>query len=236
MQSPYGLATECLDCPLRSSSFFCALSPAAVAALHAIKTPAIFPAAAVLFVEGQVPRGVYLLCQGEAKVSVTSREGKTLILRIAKPGEVLGIQAVLAGTIYRNTVETTQPSRLSFVARQDFLRFLNDHRDACLQVSRHMSRDCQDAYDVIRSIGLSRSVSARIAKFLLAAATGGQVSRGVVRARLELTHEDIAQLMGTSRESVTRTLSEWRKKDIADLSHSTLTIHDRPALKRLGAL
>jgi len=90
-------------------------------------------------------------------------------------------------------------------------------------------------YDVVRSIGLSHSASGRIAKFLLASARDGQVTNGVVRANLALTHEDMAQLMGTSRETITRTLTDFRKKDIVELKGSTLIIHNKSALERLVA-
>jgi CRP/FNR family transcriptional regulator, cyclic AMP receptor protein len=126
-----------------------------------------------------------------------------------------------------------QPCRLNFVNREDFLRFLKGHGDACLQAAQHISRDCQHAYDVARSIGLSHSVSGRVAKFLLAAATDAEVTNGVVRARLAMTHVDIAQTLGTSRESITRILSEFREKDIVELKGSTLTIHNKAALERL---
>jgi len=78
-------------------------------------------------------------------------------------------------------------------------------------------------------------VSGRVAKFLLASATDGQVTNGVVRTRLALTHEDIAQLTGTSCETITRILSGFRNKDIIELKNSMLTIHDKRALERLVA-
>jgi CRP/FNR family cyclic AMP-dependent transcriptional regulator len=126
-----------------------------------------------------------------------------------------------------------QPSRLNFVDRKDFLRFLKEHGDACLHATQHISRDYQNACDVVRSIGLSHSASGRVAKFLLASATDGRIANGAVRARFVLTHENIAQLMGTSRETITRILSEFRKKDIVELKDSTLIIHNKSALQRL---
>jgi CRP/FNR family cyclic AMP-dependent transcriptional regulator len=237
MNSPYGLrcVDSCLSCKLRSDNFFCALSRESLKAFNQIKHATVFPEGAVIFVEGQSPRGIFMLCQGQAKLSTTSRDGKTFILRIAKPGEVLGLDAVVTGKPHELTVETMQPCQLDFVNRDDFLRFLKEHGDASLHAAQHISRDCQDAYNVVRSIGLSRSVSGRVAKFLLASATDGRVTKGVVRARLALTHEDISQLIGTSRETITRTLSELRKKDIAELKGSTLTIHNKSALERLVA-
>jgi CRP/FNR family transcriptional regulator, cyclic AMP receptor protein len=240
MNSPYGLpcvenCLTCLTCHLRSDNFFCALPPESLEAFNQVKHATVFPESAVIFVEGQTPRGIFMLCQGQAKLSTTSRDGKTFILRITKPGEVLGVHAVVTDKPYETTAEAMQPCQLDFVNRQDFLRFLKEHGDACLHAAQQISRECRDAYDVVRSIGLSRSVSGRVAEFLLASATDGRVTKGIVRARLALTHEEIAQITGTSRETITRILSGFRKKDIVELKNSILTIHNKPALEQLVA-
>jgi|SRR5579872_272189 len=237
MNSPYVLpcVENCLTCHLRSDNFFCALSKESLAAFNQIKHATVFPEAAVIFMEGQTPRGIFMLCQGQAKVSTTARDGRTFILRIAKPGEVLGLHAVVRGKPYELTVQTMQPSQLDFVSRVDFVRFLKEHGDACLQSAQHISRDYRDACDVIRSVGLAHSISERLAKFLLESSAEGKVANGVVRTKLTLTHEDIAQLIGTSRETITRTLSEFRKKRFVEFKGSTLIIHDKDALGRLVA-
>jgi CRP/FNR family cyclic AMP-dependent transcriptional regulator len=235
MNSPYGLPADGLDCDLRSDDFLCALSPESLAAFNQVKRATVVPEGAVIFVEGQVPRGIFILCEGQAKLSITSREGKTLVVQIAGAGEILGLGPVVTGNPHLLTAETTQPSQLNFVNRQDFLQFLKVHADACLEAAQHISRNCQHAYDVARSIGLSHSIAGRVAKFLLASATDAEVTNGVVRARLAMTHMDIAQVMGTSRESITRVLTEFRKKDIVELKGSTLIIRNKPALERLVA-
>ena len=236
MNSPYGLpcVESCLSCKLRSDNFFCDLSQESLEAFNQVKHAAVFPEGAVIFVEGQTPRGIFMLCQGQAKLSTASRDGRTLILRIAKPGEILGLHAVVTGKPYEATVEAMRPCQLNFVNREDFLRFLQGHGDACLRAAEHVSRECRDAYDVVRSIGLSHSVSGRVAKFLLASATDGHVTNGAIHARLALTHEDIAQLVGTSRETITRILSEFKKNCMVELKGSTLIIHNKPALERLA--
>ena len=237
MNSPYGLPCleSCLTCHLRSDNFFCALSKESLAAFNQIKHATVFPEGAVIFLEGQNARGIFMLCQGQAKLSTTTRDGKTFILRIAKAGEVLGLHAVVTGKPYELTVETMQPSQLDFAGREDSLGFLKDHGDACLHAAQHIGRDYQDACDVVRSVGLSHTISERLAKFLLESSAEGRVSNGVVRARLALTHEHISQLIGTSRETITRTLSEFRKKGIVELRGASLIIHDKPALERLVA-
>lgn len=224
---------SCLGCHLRCRGFFCDLSPESIEAFNRIKHAAVFPEHAVVLVEGQNPWGIFILCQGRVKLSTTSREGKTLIVRIAEAGEVLGLHAVITGGPYELTVETMQPCQLNFVGRDDMLRFLKDHADASLHASQHLARDCSDAYGVVRTIGLSHSVSERFARFLLETAAEGEVSNGTVRVRLAMTHEEISQLVGTSRETITRLLSEFRRNEFAELRGSTLIIHNRPALRSM---
>jgi CRP/FNR family transcriptional regulator, cyclic AMP receptor protein len=107
-----------------SRSFFCDLSPESIKAFNKIKHAAVFPEHAVVLVEGQSPCGIFILCQGRAELSASSREGKTLMIRIAEPGEILGLHAVVTGGRYELTVETMQPCQLDYVGRDDMLRFL----------------------------------------------------------------------------------------------------------------
>jgi CRP/FNR family transcriptional regulator len=224
---------SCVNCHLRSGGFFCDLSTASIEAFNKIKHAAVFPEHAVVLVEGQGAWGIFVLCQGRAKLSTTSRDGKTLIIRIAEAGEVLGLHAVVTGGPYELTVETMQPCQLDFVGREDMLRFLKENPDASLHAIQHLARDCSDSYGVVRTIGLSHSVSERFARFLLETSADGEVTNGTVRSRLAMTHEEISQLVGTSRETITRLLSEFRKNEMVELKGSTLIIHDRPALQSL---
>ena len=111
-----------------------------------------------------------------------------------------------------------QPCQLDFIKRDDFLKFLQLHADACLNAAQHLSENCQTAYDMIRSLGLSHSVSEKLARLLLEWAGDGEETKEGVRIKIALTHEEIAQLIGTSRETVTRVLGEFRDKEFAQLA------------------
>ena len=237
MSSPYGLqVTEnCLICKLRHTGFFCDLPKNSLQDLEKVKYASAYPQGAILFVEGQAPRGVYIVCSGRVKLSTTSRDGKTLILRIVQGGEVLGLHASVSGNPYELTAETLQPCQLDFIKREDFLRFLQNHADACLNAAQHLSQNCQSAYEMIRSLGLSHSVSEKLARLLLEWATDGDETKDGIRIKVSLTHEEIAQLIGTSRETVTRVLGEFREKELAQLRGSTLLIRNRAGLERLVA-
>ena len=235
MSTPYGLqiTENCVICKLRHSGFFCDLPKQSVEDLDKIKYASAFPPGAVLFVEGQSPRGVYIICSGRVKLTTTSRDGKTLILRIAEAGEVLGLHGTVSNKPHDLTAETLQPCQLDFVKRDDFLKFLQSHPDACLHAAQHLSQDCQSAYEMIRSLGLSHSVSEKLARLLLEWASGGEQTKEGIRIKIALTHEEIAQLIGTSRETVTRVLGEFREKQFAQLRGSTLLIRNKAALEKL---
>ncbi|HEX6502248.1 MAG TPA: Crp/Fnr family transcriptional regulator [Terriglobales bacterium] len=235
MSSPYGLqlTENCLICKLREAGFFCELPKESLQELESIKYASGYPQGAVLFVEGQPPRGVYIVCSGRVKLSTTSRDGKTLILRIAQGGEVLGLHATVSGKSYELTAETLQPCQLDFIKREEFLRFLQNHGDACLNAARHLSQNCHNAYEMIRSLGLSHSVSEKMARLLLEWASDGETTADGIRIKVSLTHEEMAQLIGTSRETVTRVLGEFREKQLAQVRGSTLLIKNKAALERL---
>jgi CRP/FNR family transcriptional regulator, cyclic AMP receptor protein len=148
---------SCRECVLRPDRLFCDLPAGALEAFDGIKAISFYPRGTTLFCEGTKPKGMFVLCEGRVKLSVCSESGRRLTLRIAGPGEVLGLSASLSSTPYEVTAETLESATVASVKRKDLLRFLRDHRDACLQVVHLLSRDLHIAYDRVRSIGLGRS-------------------------------------------------------------------------------
>ncbi len=235
MRSPYGLdlVEGCQVCDGKQPGYFCDLSPAGVQAFEAIKYTTAYPAGAVLFVEGQSAQGVFLLCKGRVKLSMTSSEGKTLILRIVKPGEILGLHAAVSDTAFQATAETLEPCQVNFVKRDDFLRLLRDHGEASIRAAQQLSTSYQTACEQVRSLGLSQSAPEKLARFLLEWSSKGPQTLQGVRVKLTLTHEEIGQIIGTSRETVTRTLGEFKNKRLAELKGSTLVILNKRGLENV---
>jgi CRP/FNR family transcriptional regulator len=235
--SPYGLdiIESCLGCKMRADHIFCDLPNAALQAFEQMKYATAYPKGAVLFVEGQAPRGIFVLCKGRVKLSICSTDGKTLILKIAEAGEVLGLSATLSGKPYELTAETIDPCQINFVKREDFMRFLRDHSEACLRVAEQLSDKYNAACREIRSLGLSHSAAEKLAKLLLEWTNkNGEANKTEPRVKLALTHEEIAQMIGTSRETVTRLFAELKKKQVVQSKGSTLVIKNKAALKAIA--
>jgi len=237
VRAPYGLEIieSCLSCEHREERLFCNLGPKAVEGLAAITSAAVYPKGATLFVEGQAPRGVFVLCSGKVKLSTSSVDGKTLILRISEPGEVLGLPATVTGKPYELTADVIEPTQANFIARDQFLHFLREHGEAALRVAQQLGETYHSAVAEMRTIGLSRSVGEKLARFLLDLAAQHDEVAADIRFTLTLTHEEIAQMIGSSRETVTRLFSDFKKRHFLEVKGSTVIIHDKASLEQMVA-
>lgn len=152
---------SCLDCLERSDRVFCDMPSEALKDFDGLKSLSRYPRGTVLFREGHPARGIFVLCQGRVRLSVSSESGRRLTLRIAGPGEVLGLSAALADSPHEMMAELLDNAQVAMVKRKDLLRFLHDHRETCLQVVNLLSRDLHTAYDRVRSVGLPRGRRSR---------------------------------------------------------------------------
>jgi CRP/FNR family transcriptional regulator len=236
MRAPYGLDVieSCMGCKASREGFFCRFSPAVLRPVDSASYHSVMPSGAVLFVEGQTPRGVYVICSGKVKLSTTSKEGKVLILKQAEAGEVLGLSAVVSGTNYEMTAETCSPCQLDFIRRQDFMNLLQNQSEVGVHAAQSLSREFQGAYRDIHDLVLARSSSGKLARLLLSCAPLGTQESDEQRVRAAMTHEEMAQRIGSSRETVTRLLSSLKKKRLIRLEGATLVIRDRTGLEALA--
>jgi CRP/FNR family cyclic AMP-dependent transcriptional regulator len=238
MTAPYGLdiIDNCVGCTHSKPGFFCGISHPAVRALNEVSHKSILPAGAILFVEGQSPRGMFVLCAGKVNLSTTSREGKILILRTAEAGEALGLSATISGMGYESTAETATPCQLNYVDRKHFLELMSAHSEVGMNAAQSLSRDFQSAYRDIHDLVLTRSSAGKLARLLLAHSPAPAVDAVPAETRIHssMTHEEMAQRIGSSRETVTRLLADLRKKHLIRLDGPTLVIRDRVALQALA--
>jgi CRP/FNR family transcriptional regulator len=236
MRTPYGLEIieSCMGCKASREGFFCRLSPNVMRALDVVSRHSVMPAGAVLFVEGQTPRGVFIVCSGKVKLSTTSKEGKVLILKQVAAGEVLGLSAAISGTNYEMTAETDVPSQLNYIGRQDFMALLQKESEIGMRAALWLSREFQGAYRDIHDLVLARSSSGKLARLLLSCAPKGALQSDEMHLRSAMTHEEMAQRIGSSRETVTRLLSDLKKKRLIRLDGAKLVIRDRTGLEALA--
>ncbi len=226
-RGPYNLKVieNCFGCVTGEEGLFCQLPHSALADLNNLRQTAFYPRGALLFVEGQPTRGLFLMCAGQAKLYVNSAEGQSLTLRIVEPGEVLCLSSLIADEPYPVTAETLCPSQVSFLPRLAFLQLMRAHPDVSLRVAKHLSMEISKAWQQTRMLALAPDTNAKLTQFLFAwAEKHGQVTADGLRITLHMTHEEIARNIGASRESISRILSDWKQRGVIRVAAGRMTI------------
>ena len=181
---------------------FCDLPAAVAEAIEQEAVTTTYPTGAVLFAEGQSPRGVFIVRRGRVKLSICGSDGRTLILRIVDAGCPLGVAAVVSGRAYEATAETQEPCEISFLRQCDLLRLMRAHGELAVWVTQHISADYATTCREIRDLILSDSASEKLARLLVGWLDQNSTAKNPSQMKLGLTHEEIGQMIGTSRETV----------------------------------
>jgi CRP/FNR family transcriptional regulator, cyclic AMP receptor protein len=233
MKSPYGLdiLENCMTCPVREQHIFCNLSPSMVQRLNDITSSAIYPRGAMLFMEGQQGRGAFVLCTGKAKLSATARDGRTIITNISEHGDVLGLSATISNRPYEVTAEMTEPGQANFIPADALYHFLHDHGEVALRVAQQLSHNYYSAYEEIRTLGFTHSPGQKFAKLLLGWSAERGDSNHSLHLHLALTHSEIAEMIGTTRETVSRLFADFKKKQFIQSKGTSLVIVNKFALE-----
>jgi CRP/FNR family cyclic AMP-dependent transcriptional regulator len=216
-----------------SDKTFGDLPPAAADVLEQAALTTSYPTGAVLFAEAQAARGVFIVRRGRVKLSICGSDGRTLILRIVEAGCPLGVAAVVSGRTYEATAETQEPSEVSFVRNTDLLRLMRQHGEIALWVTQYISHDYASTCREIRDLILSDSASEKLARLLVGWLDQKSCSKTSGQFKLALTHEEIGQMIGSSRETVSRLLAGFKKQHLIEQSGSTFVIPNRVALENL---
>lgn len=226
---------DCINCEHRSLRTFCNLDEAALRDYAGIGTERSFPRGTILFHENDRSNGVFVICTGQVKLFCTSKEARTLILKIAMPGDVLGLGAVISGSPYEVTAETLQPVEIKNIRREEFIAFLEKHGEGSLHAAKALSDDYKAAFFDARRLALSGSAGGKLAALLLDwGRTAALCGRSEMRFTMALTHEELANMAGTSRETVTRMLTRFKKEQLIQVRGSSILILNPKLLEELA--
>jgi CRP/FNR family cyclic AMP-dependent transcriptional regulator len=192
---------------------------------------------ATLFFEGDSPRGLFVVTSGQAKVSISSAEGRKVIMRIAGPESILGLYAALTGRPFEATAEMVEAGRVTFVPRRDLLELIACHPWFGRSLVEVFSCQFTELIDHARLRMLSESALERLARLILKWGRDfGEMTSNGVRLKILLTQEEIAQIIGASRETVTRLFSALKRKQIVLVRGNELIIRNSDALASVAGL
>ena len=224
---------DCLNCELRQKGDFCQLPDHLMNEFNRMGRITLYPTNATLLTEGQIPRGIYIVCSGRTKLSIQARDGKTIILKIAGNRDVLGLSALVSSRPSPMTVTTISTCQIKFVEHDDFMRLLATDNRAAMACAAMLAREVTSTFGDVHDLLLARSSTEKLARLLLSWVAREPHNQDL-RVESEFTHEEIAQMIGSSRETVTRLLCEMRRKELIRIEGSMLVIPNRIALQAIA--
>jgi CRP/FNR family cyclic AMP-dependent transcriptional regulator len=232
--APRSSPKDCINCEHRSLRMFCNLDEVALEHYSSIGVAKDFAVGDTIFEEGTPGDSVYVLCTGQVKLFCASRDGKTLILKIAMPGDVLGLGAIISGSSYEVTAETLRPTHVKRIHRNEFLNFLEKNGEGSMHAAKALSDDYKNAFFDARRLALSGSAAGRLAGLLLdwgrAAESCGKME---MRFTMALSQGEIANMIGSSRETVSRLLARFTRENLIQVRGSSVHIVAPRVLKSL---
>lgn len=227
---------DCTTCIVRHPGCFCHLPADALRELQSIGRSITLQKSEQLLHEGDAPDTVHLVCAGHIKLYTTSSEGRVLLLRLASPGDIIGLSSALRGSLQKLTAEALDACALKSIPRAQFLQFTERFRDVSRNAALSTAQEYETALLSARRLALSNTAAAKLAGLLVELAHLNRSKHlASVEIPMPLTHEELGSMCGLSRETVTRVLARFRVDGILDQSRGHLILHKLDALEELAA-
>lgn len=188
----------------------------------------------MLFTQGSVADTFFLVDAGSVKLVQSTPDGKEMIVRFIRPGEVIAAVALLPGGRYPVTALAAEPTRLAAWSAQRMRELVQMHPPLHANIMSAMAMHMQDALSQGRELATSR-VPQRLAAMLLRLAERGsyEVPDGVL-VEQAMSREEMAEMIGTTLFTVSRILSEWQDAGIVSTRRKQVVVHDRARLVELA--
>ena len=185
----------------------------------------------IIFGEGDPGEALFFLKAGKIKLTKTTPDGREQILAFRSAGEIFAEVVLFDGGPYPATAEVVEDAKIGIIRNQDIEKIINQNVDIAVSLLKVMSKRLRQAQTAVKDIAL-KDVYGRLASILLKLAVdhGSQAPDGT-KICLNLTHQELANMIGTSRESVNRVISEWRNEGILDAQRGEITILNPQKLK-----
>ncbi len=207
------------------------LSAECLRELEAIMSIVDYKAGGVLFLEQELLSQVFIVIGGDVRLSLQDVDGRRLTLRIARRGAIIGMHSVLFGSLSEWSADTLYQSKIAVIGRDGFLRFAQRYPEVYRLAAFELMDVFKYACATLRIVGLSSCVSKRLASQLLAWGERGNKTGDQTQFCMALTHAQIAEFIGAVRETVTRSLTTFKRRGLVTIHGSKLTIPSRTALR-----
>lgn len=226
--------SECAACALRSGTFAATLDAADLGQLESVRTTHSYQRGHFLFYEGNPCTGVFCVRSGVVKLVKNAPQGRRCTLALAGPGDLLGLEALVAGTAHGHGAAILAAGSVCQIERGPMLRFLEARPAFQRAALQQLACGLQRSHGEIAQLA-GGDVRERTAHtLLLLASRFGERVDGRTHVTLDLAREDIAEMVGVAAETAIRQLSDLRRRGILSSEGRRLVVEDMDRLARLA--
>lgn len=222
---------SCPSCLIKALSFFSEMDQFDLINLSNNKICNFYKKGHIVFYEGRIPTGIYCLEQGRVKIYRVGMDGKEQIVRLATPGSLLGIRSLLNGERYTASAATLQDSVICFINKSFFFHLIEKYPKMNTEIVSYLCKMLKEAEDQIISIA-QKPVRERLAESLLILNRVFKPNgKTVIKHKISLPREDLANIVGTATETVIRLLHEFKDENLISIDGRSITLTDINGLK-----
>ena len=222
---------KCEQCIVRQFSSLKALNKDELLRMAECKTSYTIKKGEPIFEEGEVINGIFCVKEGVSKLSKLSENGKDQIVKLVKPGELLGQRSMISDEPANLSAVALEDMEVCFIPKNEVMQFFNQNNQFSMNVMRTICDDLKGADDHMVNMA-QKNVKQRLAETLIyLEETFGKNEDGTLR--IQLSREELAGMIGTATESCIRLLSELNKSDYIELIGKKIKLLDKNKLKRL---
>lgn len=224
--------SKCEQCIVRQFSSLKALNKEELLKMADCKTSYTIKKGEHIFEEGEITNGIYCIKDGFCKLSKLSANGKDQIVKLVKPGQLLGQRSMISEEPANLSAVAIEDMELCFIPKKEIMQFFTQNNDFSMNVIKTICGDLKDADDHMVDMA-QKNLKERLAGTLIyLEEMFGTTTDGTLR--LQLSREELAGIIGTATESCIRLLSELNKSNLIELVGKRIKIIDKNKLRRLA--
>ncbi|MFH1160470.1 MAG: Crp/Fnr family transcriptional regulator [bacterium] len=225
---------HCICCPEAYNTFFSKLTPGDLQFIQSQKTVQHYKKGTKIFLEGSKPQGIFCVKQGWLKIFKNGSDGREHITRLAFPGEFVGLKALLTGTPYSVSAQTLDDSILCFINKNEFLELPLKYAEFTSALISCLSQQLVEA-EAKMILLAHKPVRERLAETLLYLYQSHQNRTfSSEEVFLNLSRQDLANIIGTAPETVIRLLGELKENRIISLKGRKIFVHHPERLQKIA--
>lgn len=227
------LGIGCENCHSKTKGFFCGVAPAAIQDLNANKEARTVKRGQILYVEGKPVDGLYCIQSGKVKV-IKNIDGKDAIVRISSSGDLLGHYGLFSTNKHFSTATALEDIQLCFLDKKLIFQLMEKHQDISSLFIKKLCYEMSSTKAKLSSI-MNKNIRERLAELLLTLSESyGEANEDRIKLEIRLTREEMASMIGTVNETVTRFITEFKSDGIIEEEDKVIYITNQEKLMKVA--